>query len=182
MDWSYVAGFFDGEGSISRTRTSETIAICQKSRAVLDAIVEILHKEGVFRSRIEGRVIKNRLAPNGSPINYLKISNVYDGLIFLRGIRSYSIVKRTRISEAIDFLERKKDCTRGERLFSKELLNRLYWDEKKSICQIGNELGFSDSNVLRWMKKFRIPRRTRRIASELRNARDRETRKLVSEY
>ena len=40
------------------------------------------------------------------------------------------------------------------------LLRTLYWKEELSSIKIGHKLGVSPRTVLRWMAKFKIPRRS----------------------
>ena len=49
----------------------------------------------------------------------------------------------------------------------KSTLQRLYVDEGKSVREIADELGCSDSTVRYWMQKFDIPRRGQTTASRL---------------
>lgn len=41
------------------------------------------------------------------------------------------------------------------------ILNRLYWEKKKSLSQIAMEAKVCHKTVLNWMRKYGIPRRTR---------------------
>jgi intein/homing endonuclease len=44
---------------------------------------------------------------------------------------------------------------------TRETLERMYWDEKKSLSKIAHEIGCSNAWIFRLMAKFGIPRRTR---------------------
>ena len=51
--------------------------------------------------------------------------------------------------------------------FSKGKLKKLYWKEKLSTRQIAKKFGITNSAILKWMKKFNIPRRNRSTAIKL---------------
>lgn len=40
------------------------------------------------------------------------------------------------------------------------LLRRLYIDEGKTLAEVGEVLGLTESGVFRWMERFGIPRRS----------------------
>jgi len=43
----------------------------------------------------------------------------------------------------------------------REKLEKMYWKEEKSMCDIALELGVSTATIYMWMRKFQIPIRTR---------------------
>lgn len=51
----------------------------------------------------------------------------------------------------------------------KDILQRLYWDEKKSLDEIGREVGCSHKTVAYWMEKHGIERRKSGTASHKEN-------------
>ena len=48
---------------------------------------------------------------------------------------------------------------------SREVLQKEYWDDKMSLPQIGQKHGVSDGAILKWLKKYDIPRRSLHEAS-----------------
>lgn len=52
-----------------------------------------------------------------------------------------------------------------------ETLRRLYWDEKKSLAEIGDELDANPETIRRWMERHGIPRRGRLEANRLKPVR-----------
>ena len=75
----------------------------------------------------------------------------------LRWMREYNIPRRTRGESKRIFYERE----RRKRGVSKDVLERLYWDEGKSAEEIGRIFGVRGSVVQEWMKKYGIPLRSR---------------------
>ncbi len=99
MNWSYVSGFFDGEGGISVSGRAGAYAlalkvtICQKSLHVLQIIKVFLQLVGI-RSVIYTYV-------NG--MHALEIGRIDDLLRFFRSVNS--VVKRRQVRTALEYLE-----------------------------------------------------------------------------
>ena len=99
--WAYVAGFFDGEGSISisgsQVRSPRfVIQIAQKSRIVLDKIQTFLSTRG-----INSRVYARTDAAHVNGMHNLYIGTADDVLKFLRNVRPYVIVKKQTAEDAM---------------------------------------------------------------------------------
>lgn len=58
-------------------------------------------------------------------------------------------------------------------MINKETLNKLYWEENKSLSEIGKIFDVSSSSVKYYMKKQNIPRRAYRDGMKLKYAKDR---------
>ena len=101
VDWSFISGFFDGEGAIhvSAFRGSMILAlkvtICQKSVEVLEAIRALLAVSGIFS------VI--RKFANG--IYCLEIIRIRDVTQFFYSVRC--VVKGRQVAAAIQYLDSK---------------------------------------------------------------------------
>ncbi|MBI3120209.1 MAG: LAGLIDADG family homing endonuclease [Candidatus Kerfeldbacteria bacterium] len=96
MNWEYIAGFFDGEGSILRSPKGFRITIPQTN---LDVLREIHQFTGV------GNVIavtKRQAHWKDSWVYY--IAKQKDILFFLRHVQPYVIVKRENTLRAIPSL------------------------------------------------------------------------------
>ena len=98
VNWAYVAGFFDGEGSIgvsAAVNNSRTIKVgmSQKDRTVLDDISNFLCSEGIYAGiYFDGRNHK------------LHFANRYAVYKFIMKIQNFSVVKFDSICDASYFL------------------------------------------------------------------------------
>lgn len=110
MDWRYVAGFFDGEGSIVKTPVYRyRIFVTQTNEEVLKKIQAFTGVGSVVP------ITKRKKHWKNAWIYY--ISSSENILRFLRHIQPYLIVKKELASHAIKNLEiRKKQRMRQERL------------------------------------------------------------------
>jgi len=91
MNWQYIAGFFDGEGSINVTRRGKPtifyrVDMSQKYPEALEAIQEFLGY-GIIYHRYDGK--RN--------IYELRINRKSDIIDFVTHVLPYSIVKREKI-------------------------------------------------------------------------------------
>jgi hypothetical protein len=99
MNWSYISGFFDGEGGITvygrigSNALALKVTICQKSLGVLRRIKAFLLLAGIYSVIYTFR--------NG--MRTVEIGRADDLCRFLRSIKS--IVKRRQVETAVDYLE-----------------------------------------------------------------------------
>jgi len=63
---------------------------------------------------------------------------------------------------------------------NKDWLRKKYWDEGMNLREIGDECGVSGNPILKWMKKFNIPRRTKSEALKGKHH-SKEIKKKISE-
>ncbi len=90
IDWSYVAGFFDGEGTVGTSgKYSICASISQKDLHVLDLIVHFLLGQGV-EANINGY-------PSGASNLCIRARSLKS---FLEGVRPYVIVKKQVVEDA----------------------------------------------------------------------------------
>ena len=100
MNWPYVAGFFDGEGSVVFTGDTCKITMSQNSRDVLEKIQAFLLDNGLSHCWIVTTPPRPwQRMPN---TKYdLSFSNADNVRLFFNGVLPYCIVKRDKILEAI---------------------------------------------------------------------------------
>lgn len=111
MNYQYLAGFFDGEGSIFITKTKPAppkneyhrlrASISQKNREILDEIKEFIGHGVVFSSQEKSRKSKMYI---------LKIEED-QALAFLENLLPYLKLKQLRAKYAIQFRRYKKTET-----------------------------------------------------------------------
>lgn len=98
MDWSYIAGFFDGEGCVGVYGRGHQITISQKDKSVLVAIQTFTDSEGI-RSHLRGYPSRT-----SGKMHCIVITAKPDLEKFISKVLSYSIVKRDALmsmSEAL---------------------------------------------------------------------------------
>jgi len=109
MNWNYIAGFFDGEGSLTVYQKKKdkfgravTLAMSQKPREVLEQIKLFLSKEGC-----KAYITK----PSKRNINILYMGSATSVLIFCNKVKDRTIVKKDKIIKAIKELSTWKTHT-----------------------------------------------------------------------
>lgn len=174
MDWSYVSGYWDADGSCY-VRKKGNILISQitfncTDREPMLAIHEFLKTHGI------GLNIKIHRQNRGKnkPMNSLQISAHKEVVRMGIGIlqRSTNPRKKENLVELLDEISRHK--WRTEHNPTPEQLHKLYWDDGLPAWMIGEKFDLSETHILRLMKKANIPRRTRSEAISLRYKKKRE--------
>jgi hypothetical protein len=157
MDWSYIAGFFDGEGSISshsrNRRNSHQVQISQKFREdqVLHRVAEFLREQGVC-CKVNDR--------RGCPAGYLLVCRHRSVKTFLEKCLPSLIVKRNKAIELLSKMESMQ--YRRDRITS-ELLGEAMtlYRQGKSWRQVGEEMGQSGDSLGRAARRYGVPLRSR---------------------
>src|SRR5437773_10828495 len=95
LNWAYIAGFFDGEGHISKAIGAHTIkvSIAQKLQEPLIAIMSFLLQYNI-RSGISG----------GLHASHLNIAQKESVRKFLAGVRPFVIVKKQATEDTWRYL------------------------------------------------------------------------------
>lgn len=117
MNWSYVAGFFDGEGHFgSHTKGIWRASMAQKlsHREVIDSINDFLSDQGVRTNLFINM-------PNGKcPMAVLAIVNAESLELFCMGVGPFLIVKKLGAEKAIAYARR----VLAKKALSKQKLSR----------------------------------------------------------
>ncbi len=135
MTWAYIAGFFDGEGSLTQNGHGCRITIPQTNLEVLQAIKQFTRC---------GRVIHvTKRRPHWKESWTFAISRQSDVLRFLRRITPFLVVKRAlivaqcpRITMMVERLKREEAARIGQRRTMRDLRRRGW-----SYRAIGNRVG-----------------------------------------
>lgn len=129
VNWSYVSGFFDGEGGISvsgrlgANALALKVTICQKSDEVLRKI-----KKFLSLAKIHSAIY---VMPTG--LNTLEIGRLDDLARFLRSVRV--VVKRRQVATALAYLEGRVSGNTLIHVFDQEC--RLHKRKKSPLKNIG---------------------------------------------
>lgn len=96
MNWKYIAGFFDGEGSIVSGSgvSSVYVRISQKNRHILDDIRFFLSANGI----VSGITFDKRVS---KPSHNLYLASRSSVTLFLTSIFPYLRVKKTIAQDAL---------------------------------------------------------------------------------
>jgi uncharacterized protein YerC len=147
MNSSYVAGFFDGEGTVYKSGNKVRISIPQTNYGVLDEIRKFYNCGNIYE-------IKKREEHHKQSWTYV-ITNWEGCLDFLKSIRYDVIVKRKEVEDFIKQLEEKKRLIfennqnrESDRLKVIELHNKGL-----SYRKIESIVGFSRQKVSRLLKE-----------------------------
>lgn len=92
MNWPYIAGFFDGEGTAMLCSKSFRVAIPQTNKQVLQEIQRFLHGVGIRTSLSTYPMRSNKLAKK--PIWVLNSSTRESVVLFLRATLPFLRVKK----------------------------------------------------------------------------------------
>ena len=178
MNWDYIAGLFDGEGSVQIKNYPDrsqgrgiALVIGITDGDVLDGLQEFLQSKGIKSSVYHRTVLRGK---ERKPCQWWQISNKWDATEFLNAIKERVIVKRGKVLEALAFRQQLSTFTRPFNQSELELI-RGYTAEGKTLKEIANILACGVSKVLKarhklgiqgnlsnhkpyWKKKAEIPR------------------------
>lgn len=142
MNYDYLAGFIDGEGSIILKSPRVRLYISNTNKKVLDDIKKFVNCGTVFE-------VKRKIHGNWKKQYGWTVAAHKDSLRILRNLRKRLIIKRDLCEKAIKYIENKR--WQGEYLSKKELERLKYL---KSSRKIAKELDVSQFSVLKYLKKY----------------------------
>lgn len=162
MEWSYVAGYFDGEGSARFKATLVEISFANTHTGSLNAIKDFIGCGTIYK-----HWSKERDFIRASKCYTLSISRHQDVLRVAKEMLPHSIIKAEKLAVLIQYIETKVWSNRSRAFIlqhsniTKELLETLYWKEGKTFDEIGAIYGVKHSAVMYQFDKFGIPSRKR---------------------
>ncbi len=164
MNWSYVAGFFDGEGCVSlryrnrmKSRRQKQLAIsllfANSNRTSLREMQRFVGCGAIYLS--------NRRSPKHKAVFNLNISRWRDVLRVAEKMLPHSIIKRHALTHLIATVKTHDWDKWGElETISADSIRKLYHEEGLSIQQLADKFGVTFGAVQHKMVKHGIPRRT----------------------
>ena len=155
MNWDYVAGYFDGEGTVCQHNC--TLEFYNTNKESLD----------VMRGFIGFGVVEvKKQRPGNWLVAYrLRITNHEKVLQVIRELEPRCIVKRERLATLRTKIEGREWQRYNEVKFSSDELRRLYWAEGKSVRAIAILGGNGKSSIESALRRNGIPRRPMRTRS-----------------
>ncbi len=144
MDWNYLAGFIDGEGSIILKPPRVRIYISNTNEPVLKKIKGFVGCGSVFE-------VKRKIKGNWKKQYGWTIGSHKEVLGILKKIEPFLIIKKELCNKAILYIEGKRW---QKDYISKDELKKLKYLE--SSRKIAAKLGVSQFSVLKYMKKYGI--------------------------
>jgi transposase-like protein len=161
MDWSYVAGYFDGEGHVGLHRRGKVeggvrcLSWYNTHLGSLEAIKAFMGCGNVRQTKQESHQNK--------PGYTLGVSNRRDILMVLGFMMPHLIIKREaaeRLAKHLAIHTREVSPNFGKlAAMSDDELRRLYCDRRLSVGQIARQVGVSHSAVCNRLKRADVERR-----------------------
>jgi len=145
MDWSYLAGFIDGEGSIIIKPPRVRLYIGNTHRGILEEIRDFVDCGKVYDINMENKSKK------WSKQYGWTIGNHLDVLRILEGLKGKLVVKKDLCEKAISYIKNKR--WHNNYLSKEELIK---YKELKSSRKLAKELGVSQYSVLKYLKKYEL--------------------------
>jgi len=141
MNWDYVAGFMDGEGSIIIKPPRVRLYISNTDKDVLDKICKFLKCGRVFE-------VKRKPNKNWSKQYGWTICDHNECLRVLKNLKGKFVVKKDKCKEAINYIEGKRWL--GNYLTKSELVK--FGDI--SYRKIAKTLGVSHTTIFNYQKRY----------------------------
>jgi hypothetical protein len=170
MDWGYVTGYFDGEGTVwigkpkARKTTRCSLSWANSHKESLDAIQAFI---GCGSVKPHGNKTRS---PHHKPMYDLTVTRRVDMIRVAEAMLPYSIIKKEQLVIALDHFSRMSDRTPSWGRLAQagpEEVRRLYWDEELNLEDIGKIYGVTFKSVFNYMRRHEIPHRTRSEAMAL---------------
>lgn len=157
VTWQYIAGFFDGEGTIFYTTTWAknrktgkrnikckrlVVSVIQgiRQKQVIEEIGKFLERQRIGFSTVESK----------KPIPCLRLDIGVRGeqFLFLKSIFPYLIVKKEKAEKALKFIEEKEKTKKGNfTLREKDTILQMR-KERKTYKQISKVIKRNPSNIM----------------------------------
>ena len=147
MTWDYIAGFFDGEGSIIHNGKGHRATVSQSNLDVLEQIKQFIGYGQIFK------VTKRKAHWKESWVYY--IARQKDVYRFLISIEKSLIVKRETVRKAIPILKEKIKLQIERGIKTEKNIKETLRLRKQGLTyrQIGKSLGISWSHARRIILK-----------------------------
>lgn len=166
----YVAGFFDGEGTVSLKRQL-LLGFSNSDKRVLREIQKFLGM---------GSLSRNKRAKN-KVVYQLRIYHRKQCIKVAKMLLPKCIVKREELEKFIEYIETKNWFNRGSKAIAKEVLEELYLNQKMSIREIANKFNYSCHKVSYDMRLRGIPIRSISEGNKLTAGKRKNARKALSQ-
>lgn len=137
MNFTYISGFFDADGSISllsihkNEHKSIQVSFCNNELSILEAIQSFLHNEIQIKGAISRKKARKKTHADNYELKYTRNA----ALKLLENIQSNHPKKRHRIAVALQYYKgvTRRNGKYNERgLSKKEAFSRLfYWNNSK---------------------------------------------------
>lgn len=175
MDWGYVAGYFDGEGTVEFYDSKSKGAKCKKCGLAWfnthqPSLLAIRRFIGAGQVRSLGVRGTGKNGPHKESF-ILLVSRRQDTLRIGKAMLDHCIIKRPALVTMLEHLETKvSDAAPGWgslALAGVDEVSRLYHDLGLSQTKIAERFGITQSAVKLYMQRHGIPARSRSDANRL---------------
>lgn len=165
INWSYVAGFFDGEGTVNLTTNNPTISMCQGIRddMVIIKIREFLEREDIHTNLV---ISHNKAKPFHLSKHTLYICDHISVVKALTSMMPWLIVKRTKAEMAIASMGSKQW---RRRVSSAILLYKAYDAYMKGMSkrQAAEKYDLDKRSLYTYIKRYGLKKRSASEALKL---------------
>jgi hypothetical protein len=154
MNWSYIAGFFDGEGTIGKKNPSSRRpmfyepSLCNTHAPTIEAIGAFLTAEGIGH-RVFRRVHKN---PKHNDCYYLTIRDVRNTELFLRNVIPHLVTKSAKAKMALEWAEKTKGQVIRPQIEIENAI-RMYLNSPVSLDYIFRTTGIPPTTISHYAKR-----------------------------
>jgi hypothetical protein len=142
MNWDYVAGFIDGEGSIIIKPPRVRLYISNTNKEILEEIKKFVNCGSVFE-------VKREIKGNWKKQYGWTICSHQEVLKILTNLKDRLFIKKELCKKAVDYIEHKRW---QKDYLSKEELKK--WRNLGSSRKIAKKLGVSQFSILKYLKKY----------------------------
>lgn len=152
MNWSYVAGFLDGEGSITSSASLRRpihyrVSIVNTHEETIKQLISFLDSEDIKSLTI----IKRRRNPKHKPCYVVDVNKISEMIKFLERVEPYCITKKEALKKALEWARK----TKGNEMRDEGELERglLLYRQGKSLSDVRKILNIPEATLWNYAKR-----------------------------
>ena len=171
----FLKGFYDSEGCLSVNKCFKKgkwyyyprIHICNTEKNLIDLACTFIKRLEIECVTNESAISTSNFKSNKEKVYTIRINKVYYAREFLTIVGSS--IPRKSLARFQFYLEKNPMKFNDFRFIRKEILQKMYYQEIKTLEEIGEEFGVDKDTVRDRFIKLKIPRRTGAETYRLKN-------------